>query len=177
MSGWDVVAPAYDSIMGICGWHRTQADFVAELDGCVLDVGCATAHAYRALGPWYVGIDESLPMLTRATGARVVCADAVALPFGDRTFDHVVSTAFLGLLHPSKRAVVLREMARVCRNEILMLEPLEPLNAARRAVAMSRYPLHLAELAAIGLSPRIDGPAVFAGVYTPITASVALDRR
>jgi ubiquinone/menaquinone biosynthesis C-methylase UbiE len=177
MSAWDVVAPAYDSIMGICGWHRTQATFAAGLDGYVLEVGCGTAYASRLLGQEYVGVDISMAMLMRAEDARVVCADASALPFGDRTFDRVVSTAFLGLLEPVKRTAVLREFTRVCRSQIHLLEPVEPLDATRRAFALSRHPLRLAELTAVGVSSRIDGPALFAGVYTPITASVAPDRR
>lgn len=56
-----------------------------------------------------------------------------------------------------------------------MLEPLAPLNAARRAIALSRHPLELTEVADAGLQARIAGPPVFAGVYTPVIARKAPD--
>lgn len=163
-------AAVYDSLMAVSGWRHAQAAFAAGVSGSVLDVGCGTAHMGELVGPRYTGVDASMAMLVRAGTARVICADAAALPFGDEAFDVVISTAFLGLLHPAGRAPVLREMARVCRREMRLLEPLDPLNPVRRAVALSRYPLRLLELADAGLQVRVAGPAVFTGVYTPLVA-------
>lgn len=92
--------------------------------GPLLDVGCGTAVLLDAMRGWgmaperYVGVDPSAEMLRRA-GARiagraaVVCAPAEALPFGDASFDTVVSASSFHYW-PDPRAG-LREMRRVLR--------------------------------------------------------------
>ena len=93
-----VLAPAYDPLMRLCGWTRAQRSVLSASQGSVLDVGCGPARLADAVPGTYVGVDLRLEMLTRAHGPHLVCADAAALPFPNRTFDTVVSTAFLGLL-------------------------------------------------------------------------------
>lgn len=173
MVRWHHVAAVYDAAMSVSGWRQAQVAFAADVHGSVLDVGCGTAFLADHLGPGYVGVDRSLGMLTHAPTTRVICADATALPMPDRTFDIVVTTGFLGLLEPRVRSLVLRELARVCREEIRLLEPVSPMNAARRGIALSWHPLEMAELAHAGLTARIAGPSLYAGVYTPVTARPA----
>ena len=66
-----------------------------------LDVGTGTGRNVRLLAAagarTIVGADLSVPMLTRATGARRrVCADALHLPFASRSFDVVCSSLMVG---------------------------------------------------------------------------------
>jgi ubiquinone/menaquinone biosynthesis C-methylase UbiE len=70
-------------------------------------VGCGPAILASQVGADYVGVDIRMAMLVRSDQARVVCADAAALPFADGQFDTVVSTAFLGLLEPGERHAIL----------------------------------------------------------------------
>ncbi|MDT5008580.1 MAG: arsenite methyltransferase [Mycobacterium sp.] len=93
--------------------------------GVALDVGCGpgnvTASLADAAGPdgLALGVDISVPMLTRAVQAQsgpntvFVRADAQRLPFRDQTVDTVVSIAALQLIPDP--AAALAEMGRVLR--------------------------------------------------------------
>jgi len=95
-----------------------------EPAGALLDVGCGTAVLLEVMRGWgmapdrYIGADPSAEMLRRAQGridgrAAVVCAPAEALPFGDASFDTVVSaSSFHYWPHPEAG---LREMRRVLK--------------------------------------------------------------
>lgn len=167
MMSWSQAATFYDLVMLVSGWHRTQARFGRGLSE-VLDVGCGTAFLARTMGPGYVGLDLEVAMLARARGPRVVVGDAGRLPFRDRSFQTVVSTGFLGILTPEVRAGVLLEMARVCRREVRVLEPIARVTRAP-ALALSRNPIQLREFSAAGLDARV-GPPVYFGLYAPVVA-------
>lgn len=185
---WTLVAPGYDPAVALMGWHRWQDALVADVTGgTVLDVGCGPAHLARRLrarGVGYVGLDRSAAMLARArrhlasggAAGALVRADAAELPFRTGSFDVVVATGVLGLLDHGRRRAVLREMVRVTRHEVRLLEPVlradVPSRRARtRLVALVRdRPVDLAELVEAGLDPRIEGPAVLAGVYSMVRA-------
>lgn len=93
----------------------------------VLDVGCGSGGAARALAPRVgstgrvMGLDNSLTMIAearrRAAGSRLpldfLVGDARQLPFGDNSFDACFSAATFNLV-PSPRQV-LAEMVRVAR--------------------------------------------------------------
>jgi SAM-dependent methyltransferase len=187
---WTLVAPAYDPSVAIVGWHRWQDALLTDVTcGIVLDLGCGPAHLAKAAlarGVDYVGLDRNEAMVARAGRAirawgpgrgRVVRADLTAVPFEDASFDVVVATGVLGLLEISVRRVVLREMARVSRGEIRLLEPVarpgEPVHLGRsRILALLRdRPLALEELAEAGLKAEVRGPARLAGVYSVVRAS------
>ena len=94
---------------GIADWYDT--DFLSDVhdpgreaairllgegSGRLLDIGCGTGAqtvAFRDLGWEVTGVDASEDMLRRAEarGLEVTRADATALPFGDASFDAVVS--------------------------------------------------------------------------------------
>lgn len=115
----------------------------------VLELGCGggtyvrflAAHGFRA-----VGLDYSLPSLTRARAAdpdgagRYIAGEAYALPFDDAAFDLVVCIGVLQALGRPQRA--LDEMARVTRpGGWLVVEALNgraPAALARRAAAAVR---------------------------------------
>ena len=187
---WSLAAPGYDGAVGLVGWHRWQDALVADLStGVVLDVGCGPAHLAGALlsrGVDYVGLDRNPAMLARAarrvdnTGpgrGHLVRGDVTALPFAAGSFDCVVATGVLGLLKPSSRQRALREMARVARGRVRLLEPVHrsgspPGIARARLLAFLRdRPIEPADLAEAGLAAEIRGPAVLAGVYSMVWAT------
>ena len=164
---WSRVAAFYDPLMRLSGWHRAQAAFGEGLTE-VLDVGCGTAFLGSVVGPGYIGVDREVVMLARARAPRVVAAEARLLPFRDHSVDTVVSTGFLGLMPPGVRARILLEMARVCRRDVRVLEPIAGLTRAS-ALTLSRTPIQPAEFAAAGLQATI-GPPVYYGLYAPVVA-------
>ncbi|HEV8113711.1 MAG TPA: methyltransferase domain-containing protein [Planctomycetota bacterium] len=91
----------------------------------VLDVGCGPgpliAEAARRVGPEKVaGVDSSEPFLAicRAAlpGADLRTADAEDLPFGDQSFDVVLSQLVLNFILDARAGVA--EMARVARRTV-----------------------------------------------------------
>ena len=91
----------------------------------VLDVGAGngtvTWHLAARAGST-VGLDFSRNLLSRTPpGMTMVQGDAGLLPFRDDQFDVVVESNFLH--HVSDPIAVLREMARVCRGRLLLIEP------------------------------------------------------
>ena len=115
---------------------------------CVLDVACGTgdlAEAFARAGAASVrGVDftEEMLAIARRKAARrrpagesapqFECADAMALPFDDGSFD-IASIAF-GIRNVSEPASALREMRRVLRagGRLVVLEFSEPRNAVLR---------------------------------------------
>ncbi len=108
----------------------------------ILDVGCGTGLFTREIlnrGATVVGIDLSIPMLTRAIvrsdTARFtgLCADMCALPFGDACFDRVYSMTAIEFVAEADRAVA--EFDRVtCRGGCIVVTTLNSLSpwATRR---------------------------------------------
>ena len=100
----------------------------------ILDVGCGTGThlaLYAARGCRVTGVDRDERMLDRAAGrlgaaARLITADASALPFDDRSFDLAVSMHFLHALDAAAAASALAEMAR----------------AAPRLLVIDHHPAH-----------------------------------
>jgi ubiquinone/menaquinone biosynthesis C-methylase UbiE len=103
--------------------HARIAAFLTEHDvRTLLDVGCGTGHvaavlAERAPAVAYTGVDVASAAVEGAVqigrpGTYVV-ADTAALPFGDGTFDAVVS--LYALEHFTRPEASLREVVRVTR--------------------------------------------------------------
>ena len=55
-------------------------------------------------------------------GPRLVAADVLALPFPDRAFDCVLSTLFFHHFSPEENAEILREMARLARRALFVVD-------------------------------------------------------
>jgi SAM-dependent methyltransferase len=108
------------------GLRESDAGLLGPVAGRrVLELGCGAASAGRwlaARGARAVALDLSAGMLRHAvaaaarSGVRVplVQADALALPFADRTFD-VACTAFGAVPFVADSAAVMREVFRVLR--------------------------------------------------------------
>jgi ubiquinone/menaquinone biosynthesis C-methylase UbiE len=134
---YDRRAPEYDD-----WWHGTGlyahrarpgwAEEVAELIGviaslppvAVLDVACGTGFLSRHLAGEVVGLDQSAAMLqvaaARLPHGRVLCAEAVPLPFRDGEFDRVFTSHFYGHLLADERAPFLSEARRVARSLVVV---------------------------------------------------------
>jgi demethylmenaquinone methyltransferase/2-methoxy-6-polyprenyl-1,4-benzoquinol methylase len=142
---FDRIAPVYDlmnTVMtaGIDGrWRRAALAAAALGPGDrVLDVATGTGKlalgAAAAVGPTgeVVGLDASPRMLARARAAgrgssvRWLEADAMAMPFDDRSFDAV--TIGFGLRNLPDAGAALGEMARLLRpgGRLVVLEIAEP---------------------------------------------------
>jgi SAM-dependent methyltransferase len=104
--------------------RRALAEAGRPLDR-LLDVPAGTgrlapllnAHAQSVLGA-----DRSREMLRQGAkyDGKVVQADATRLPFGDHTFDAVISLRLMGHLPPNERREVLAEMRRVSRRFLIV---------------------------------------------------------
>jgi demethylmenaquinone methyltransferase/2-methoxy-6-polyprenyl-1,4-benzoquinol methylase len=129
---FDEVAPRYDLVNDLLSlgrdrsWRRAVARAVAATAGeRVLDLAAGTGTSsatFAATGAECVACDFSLGMLRQGArqrggayrgGVRFVAGDAVALPFGDQTFDAVTMSFGLRNVHDVDAA--LRELLRVTK--------------------------------------------------------------
>jgi ubiquinone/menaquinone biosynthesis C-methylase UbiE len=179
------VARVYDGTVAMVGWHaalRPLAEGLAADGATVLEVGCGSgwlAGTLAARGVRYVGMDRSHAMLARArsrSAAPLVQGDVTANPFPDKAFDIVLCSGTLGLLRRPQRAVALREMARIARREVRMLEPFSvpgrrsPRIRARAIALAVDGPLTLDDLRNAGLKVDAVGHGWLLGSYTAILA-------
>src|SRR5687767_268781 len=119
------VAPRYDFITrvfsyGMDGrWKRQSVERAGLRDGAVvLDLAAGTADFSKLVSTTVrdsrcIPADLTLEMLARARFPRSVCADAMLLPFADRTFDAVF--AGYALRNFPSLETSLREIHRVLR--------------------------------------------------------------
>jgi demethylmenaquinone methyltransferase/2-methoxy-6-polyprenyl-1,4-benzoquinol methylase len=183
---FSAVAPRYDLLNHLLSFNvdrlwwrraaRTFAPILARPEARVLDLCCGTGDLAMALRretrdnlPLILGADFSHPMLERATrkfrGRNLTAfeADALCLPFGDSSFDLVVSA--FGFRNLANYETGLREMLRILRpeGECGILEFQEP-----RGVTGAVYGLYFRRvLPAVG--SMISGVR---GAYAYLPASV-----
>lgn len=147
---YDLRAPEYDDWYLGRGRHEgierpdwdeelaRLLDVIAALPPAhVLDVACGTGFLTRHLRGDVTGIDQSEAMLEvareRCPGAEFVQADALALPFPDRSFDRVFTGHFYGHLRTGDRARCLSEARRVA-SELVVVDTARGPGAARDEV-------------------------------------------
>ena len=124
MSLGDVRKSLYYRIFGADGAIRS----VLQPTDRVLDVGCSvgTGSVLLARRPTF-GVDIHLESLRRARsgGQRspVTCADIVALPFADRSFEVVVALDVLEHLEADVGLLLLAELRRVSARDVVLLTP------------------------------------------------------
>jgi demethylmenaquinone methyltransferase/2-methoxy-6-polyprenyl-1,4-benzoquinol methylase len=149
---FDGVAARYDRTNTVLSggrdraWRRaTRLALDLRPDERCLDLAAGTGVSTEELarsGAFAVGADISLGMLAagraRRPDVRLVAGDALALPFGDGTFDAV--TISFGLRNVVDVAGALRELARVTRpgGRLVVCEFSHPVSRLFR-VAYLRY--------------------------------------
>lgn len=91
----------------------------------LLEVGAGNGFLSHVLAPVYdvtaVDFSEAMLELNPLPADKKVCADAELLPFGDGSFDAVLCANLLH--HLAEPAVAIREMRRVARRHVVLLEP------------------------------------------------------
>lgn len=140
---YDTRAPEYDEwYLGLGrfaerdrpGWDDSLAATAEAIAGLpparTLDVACGTGFLTRFLKGPTTGLDQSEQMLAiakeRVPEATFVQADALSLPFGDRTFDRVFTGHFYGHLDPAQRVQFLSEARRVAPALIVVDSAVQP---------------------------------------------------
>lgn len=96
----------------------------------ILEVGCNTGMQLLGLSKLGFtdlnGIDINPYALKKAKEklpqAKFVEGSALALPFPDKSFDVVCANGMLIHIHPDDLPAAIRELGRVCRNRILVME-------------------------------------------------------
>jgi demethylmenaquinone methyltransferase / 2-methoxy-6-polyprenyl-1,4-benzoquinol methylase len=146
---FDRIAPTYDLLNRVMtlrvdqAWRRRLLREIALRDGerlldlCAGTMDVADLARRRAPGAVVVAADFSLPMLARGvrkTGLPASAADALRLPFGDRSFDAVTVT--FGMRNLDSFEAGLSEIARVLRpkGRLGVLEFFRPESAGPRIV-------------------------------------------
>jgi demethylmenaquinone methyltransferase/2-methoxy-6-polyprenyl-1,4-benzoquinol methylase len=149
---FDGVAEKYDRTNTVLAfgrdraWRRLTTEALGLRPGeRVLDLAAGTGVSTEALartGAYAVGVDFSIGMLQVGRRVRpalpLVAGDALALPFGDATFD--AATISFGLRNVVDPDLALRELARVTRpgGRLVVCEFSHPVVAPFRAVYL-RY--------------------------------------
>ncbi|MFC1804618.1 class I SAM-dependent methyltransferase [Candidatus Omnitrophota bacterium] len=99
--------------------------FISLQGKSILDVGCGNGtfmyYFSRMTNSRVVGIDISDAMLSNNRSDDLVKASADSLPFKDASFDIVFGANLLH--HTENPELILREMKRVCREHIVLIEP------------------------------------------------------
>jgi ubiquinone/menaquinone biosynthesis C-methylase UbiE len=103
------------------GWDSELEELAATLRGLTpartLDVACGTGFLTRHLPGEVTGLDQSSTMVEiareRVPEATFVVGDALALPFGDRSFERVFASYFYCHLVEEERTGFLAEARRV----------------------------------------------------------------
>jgi 2-polyprenyl-3-methyl-5-hydroxy-6-metoxy-1,4-benzoquinol methylase len=112
---------------GMSAYADPKTEFIrryVSLEGRILDVGCGNGiftARFAAGGASVVGIDLSYQLLQQNPHREVIRGDATRLPFGNGAFEVVFEANVLH--HVEDRKQVIREMSRVSRRYVILLEP------------------------------------------------------
>lgn len=116
-------------------FNRFLLDTRVAAAECVLDVGVTSDRSYEAsnyLEGWYphkdmvtaVGIDDASFLRDQYPGIRFVMADGLRLPFGDRAFDVVHSSAVIEHVGSfARQCAFVAECCRVARRAVFITTP------------------------------------------------------
>jgi demethylmenaquinone methyltransferase/2-methoxy-6-polyprenyl-1,4-benzoquinol methylase len=134
-----------------------------------LDVACGTGYLTRHLAGEVVGLDQSASMIeiasARLPSARFVRADALPLPFADRSFERVFTGHFYGHLTEEERVRFLDEARRVAGELVVVDAALRPDHAPEEWQERvlndgSRHEVYKRYFSAGGLAGELGGGEV-----------------
>jgi ubiquinone/menaquinone biosynthesis C-methylase UbiE len=110
------------------GWEQEVAELITLVAALppahALDVACGTGFLTQHLAGSVVGLDQSAEMVAiaapRVAPGRVICAQALPLPFGDAEFERIFTSHFYGHLLEDERVEFLAQAARVAGELIVV---------------------------------------------------------
>lgn len=128
----------------------------------LLDIATGTADNVESVPGFRVGVDFKIDhLLYMRSGSKVrrVVANALALPFRDRSFDVVTSAHFFHHLTPDENRRMLRDALRIARRGVII-------NDTRRHLVPYLFVRLLGALRLVGPITRNDAPASVLRGYT-----------
>ena len=110
------------------GWHEERSALTRALEALpparTLDVACGTGYLTQHLPGEVTGVDQSASMLDLARAkvpeGRFVQADALQLPFPDRSFERLLTSFFYGHLEEPDRTAFLSEARRIAAELVIV---------------------------------------------------------
>ena len=157
-------------------WNDELHALVRALDALpaarTLDVACGTGFLTRHLRGELTGLDQSAAMLEvaarRVPAADLVLADALPLPFADRSFDRVFTGHFYGHLEDAERRLFLQEARRVAQELVVVDSAIRPdrLREERQERILndgSRWDVYKRYFTPAELAAELGGETIFAG--------------
>ena len=136
----------------------------------VLDVGCGTGFLTAHLTGQVTALDQSTEMLAIAAtrigrGGRVICGEALPLPFVDDDFDLIFTSHLYGHLPPGQREEFLAEARRVAPELVVvdsaMRDDVEPEQWQERVLGDgSRHRVYKRYFRASELAAELGGATV-----------------
>jgi SAM-dependent methyltransferase len=152
-------AVLYDAVQRVAGLERLKSRLSPILGrlgpGTLLDVGAGTGSFYELLPSHveYVPLDVDRRKLDRLRekhgGIDGLVASATALPFDRASFDYTLCTNVAHHLSDADLAVMLAELGRITRLQIIFVDPLRVDRFASRllwSIDRGSYPRSYEEL-------------------------------
>ncbi|MEM4724373.1 MAG: class I SAM-dependent methyltransferase [Candidatus Hadarchaeum sp.] len=181
-SYWDRFSGVYTGVGRADFWLKHRLRLIEGLSGRVLEACCGGGQLVLEMlrqGIDAYGIDRSEKVVTQSKRhleqagfdpTRIARGDVTELSFPNDHFDAVVVTGAIGLFQPEKQQVAIREMARVTKRELRLLEPFEKrpgLYSARVLGWMfdGQHPIPLAYFTEAGLVCRVEWDILW-GVFS-----------
>jgi demethylmenaquinone methyltransferase/2-methoxy-6-polyprenyl-1,4-benzoquinol methylase len=166
------------------GWNEEVAELIEIVAGLpplrVLDVGCGTGFLTSHLSGEVTALDQSTEMLAVAAtrighGDRVICGEALPLPFVDDDFDIVFTSHFYGHLPPSEREAFLAESRRVAPELVVvdsaLRDGVEPVGWQERVLNDgSRHRVYKRFFGASELADELGGTVLHEGRWFVVVA-------
>ena len=143
----------------------------------LLDVGCGEGKSISALfdairGMYIIGVDAYLPYLKDCRYGRriyqdLVLCNASTLPFKDNSFDIVLAIEVLEHLAKENGELMLLEMERIARKQVIITTPLgkanQPLNLTYDPLQIHQHIWTPSELRGLGYQVRGMGLRLVSG--------------